>query len=496
MSRRWPPFLWSTAAVLAATAAGRLFSAYAPLPNVSMIFLMAVLFSAVSFGIWPAVCASALSFLAYNYFFIEPLYTFQVTQPHEFLALLVFLVVAIVTSALAGRVRGQALTANERARVMRRLYEFTRRLSGFTLADDIAGGAAGEINADLRRPVFVFLGHGDAASLAAAWPPDDAPLPQVTAAVRRMLAPLEPGRDAVAPPSGWHFAPLRGQNGPIGVIAVGPDGADVALDAEAQALLKTLAEQTAAAIERAFLARDMAAAQQNAEAERVRNILLTSISHDFRTPLACILGSATSLIEFRSTLRETDKATLLQDIKVEAEGLDEMVKNLLAMTRIDAGALELRRDWTDLREVAERVVSAARRRGAQLIFAIDLPADLPMIRADALLIEQALANVVNNAVAHTPPGTKLVIDAVLTEHKVALRVTNDGPGIAAGILPRIFDKFVRAASRADRGGGAGLGLAIAKGIVVAHGGTISAESPVADRHGARFVLEFDREPQP
>ena len=479
---------WSTAAVLAATVAGRLFSAIAPLPNISMIFLMAVIFSAVSFGIWPAVYASVLSFLAYNYFFIEPLYTFQIAQPHEFLALLVFLIVAIVTSALAGRVRDQALNAGERARVMRRLYEFTRRLSAFTVIDDIAGGAAGEINADLRRPVFVFLGDADTLSLAAAWPPDDEPGPPIIAAARGMIA----GTEIALAEDGWSFVPLRAATGPIGLIAVAPLPSGGSLDGEAQALLRTLAEQTAAAIERALLARDAAAAQEKAETERVRNILLTSISHDFRTPLASILGSATSLIGFRATLSEEDKTALLDAIKTETEGLDEMVKNLLAMTRIDAGVLELRRDWTDLREVAERVVSAARRRGAPLAFTVDLPAELPMISADAFLIEQALTNVVGNAVAHTPSGTRVTIDAVVTPATVTLRVTDDGPGIATDMLARVFDKFVRArTSRADRG--AGLGLAIAKGIVTAHGGSIAAESPVAAGRGTRFVLEFSRE---
>src|SRR5215213_398407 len=149
--------LWSPAAVAAAVLAAKLFSMIAPLPNISMIFLMAVLFSAVSFGIWPAIYASVLSFLAYNFFFIEPLFTFQIAQPHELLALIIFLIVAIVTSALAGRVRDQARAANERARSIRRLYEFTWKLSGITDVDAAADGAAGEINTSLRRPAVILL---------------------------------------------------------------------------------------------------------------------------------------------------------------------------------------------------------------------------------------------------------------------------------------------------------------------------------------------------
>src|SRR5215471_5024398 len=162
-------FLWSTAAV----AAGRLFLALAPLPNISMVFLMAVLFAAVSFGIWPAIYASVLSFLAYNFFFLEPLYTFQVVEPQDLLALIVFLIVAIVTSTLAGRVREQARAANERAGTMRRLYEFTSKLSGLTSVEAVADGAAAEIYTSLRRPAAILLDQGGELSLAAAWPPED-----------------------------------------------------------------------------------------------------------------------------------------------------------------------------------------------------------------------------------------------------------------------------------------------------------------------------------
>src|SRR3954447_4627627 len=146
-------YVWSTAAVAAAIVSGRLFSALAPLPNISMVFLMAVLFSAVSFGMRPAIYASILSFLSYNFFFIEPLYTFQITEPYELLALIIFLIVAIVTSALAGRVREQARADNERTRTMRRLCEFAWKLSGLIGVDAVADGAVGEIHASLRRPV-------------------------------------------------------------------------------------------------------------------------------------------------------------------------------------------------------------------------------------------------------------------------------------------------------------------------------------------------------
>jgi two-component system sensor histidine kinase KdpD len=225
--------------------------------------------------------------------------------------------------------------------------------------------------------------------------------------------------------------------------------------------------------------------------------LLASISHDFRTPLSSILGAATSLIAYDDKLGVAAKKDLLGQIKQEAEGLDEMVRNLLAITRIDAGALELRRDWIDLREIVERVVGAARRRGAVHSIAVALPADLPFVRADATLVEQAIGNIVANAIVHTPTETHIVVDAAVGVNDVALRMTDDGPGIGPDALPHVFDKFATGAeqdaTRADGNQGTGLGLAIAKGIMEAHGGAIDVQSPVAQGRGARFIMIFPRQ---
>ena len=254
-SFRWTSFVWSTAAVGTALAAGWLFSALAPLPNISMVFLMAVLFAAVSFGMWHAIYASALSFLAYNFFFIEPLYTFQISEAHEFFALVVFLIVAIVTSALAGRVRDQAQSANERARTTRRLYEFTWKLSGLTGVDAAADGAAGEIHTSLRRPAVIFLDQRGELTLTAAWPPQDIGDQGSLSAARLAFTRNEPvGFDTeILPDSAWHFIPLRTQRSTIGVVGIARDGTSIPLDSEARALLAALAEQTAAALDRAFL---------------------------------------------------------------------------------------------------------------------------------------------------------------------------------------------------------------------------------------------------
>jgi two-component system sensor histidine kinase KdpD len=507
---RWPkslvlaplPFVYATLAVAAALVVGEVLTRLTPIPNLSMVFLLAVLVTAMRFGIWPAIYASVLSFLVYNFFFIPPIYTFTVAEPYELLALVIFLVVAVVSSALAGRVREQARIAANRVRAMRRLYEFTRRLSGLATLDGVAEGAASEIHASLGRPVVVLLAQDDDVTLTAAWPPEDTLDAAAMTAARWAYNHVEPaGADTgTLPIIPWYFVPLRVGTKTLGVVGVAKEKDALPIDSEARALLDTLVEQTAAALERASLAREMVSAKTATETERVRNTLLASVSHDFRTPLSSILGSATSLIDYGDKLDTAAKKDLLGQIKKEAEDLDEMVRNLLAITRIDAGALELRRDWIDLREIAERVVSAARRHGARQRIDIDLPADIPLVRADATLAEQAIGNVVVNAITHTPPDTRVLLDVRVAPESIALRVTDDGPGISPDGLPHIFGKFVKGrqaqASGADGSQGTGLGLAIAKGIMEAHGGAIKAESPAATGRGARFIMTFPREGAP
>lgn len=484
-------WLMPLASVALAALAGLALIRFAPLPNVSMMFLPAVLFCAVRYGMGAALFASVLSFLAYNFFFIEPRHTFSVAEPHELLALFVLLAVAILTSAIAGRARDEAGKAIARAKAARRLYHLARRLSEVADPLSVVEGAAIQVHADLQRPSVVLLAAEGSLSMAAAWPPADQLTDEDLAAADYAHLRGEPsgaGTDVLTDRP-WLFLPLRTPNGPVGVIGIA-QGLDVPpLDAEATTFFQTIAELTATALERARLAHEIREARTAAETERVRNTLLASISHDFRTPLASVLGAATSLIEYGAKLPEAARLDLLTQIKEEAQHLDGMVRNLLVITRLEAGGLELHQDWIDLRELLERAVAVAKRRGATQHFEVRAAAELPLIIADSNLLSQVLSNLVGNAVRYAGPQAQVTLEARAESDAVVVSITDDGPGIAPELLPRVFDKFVRLPTQGDAGESTGLGLAIAKGIVEAHSGTISAE-PASSRGGTRMSMRL------
>lgn len=486
--------------VAAATLLGLVLTRFVALPNVSMLYLLAVLLPALLHGVWPAILASGLSFLAYNFFFIDPVETFTIARPHELLALLVFLIVAVIISAIAGRAREQARLAARRMRATRRLYDFTRKLAALPDRASVAEAAVVELHAALGRASVILLAQEGTLALTAAWPPEDR---LDTASMTAAGWAFDHGEAAGAgtgtlPRAPWLFQPLGGgeRGERIGVVGIEHDGT-APLDTESAGLLGTLAEQTAAALLRTLLSAEVTRVRTAAETERVRNILLASISHDFRTPLASILGAATSLLDYGADIPEAARRDLLVQMREESENLDLMVRNLLSMTRLEAGALDMRRDWVDVVELMNRAVATVRKRGAPQRFLVTSAPDLPLIEADPSLMDQALGNVVANAVRYAGAGARIRLSATVIDGQMVIAVTDDGPGIPAETLPHVFEKFVRAPRGAGDGGdGSGLGLAITRGIVEAHGGTVSARSPAPGQtSGARIALRLPLSPQ-
>ncbi len=462
------------------------------LPNVSMLFLFAVLACALHFGRWPAIGAAVLSFFAYNFFFLEPRGTFTIAEPHEFFSLLIFLIVAIVTGGLAGRLREQAASIAERAEATQTLFDFSSKLSAAPKLDDVLWVVTNQAAALVKGKSIILLGGPADLEIRGAWPPEDTlPTPDWAAARWAAKERAAAGRGTTTMPTAhYQFRPLTGSKGVLGVIGVEPaEDLDV-LPIATEAALQSMAEQATIAIERTQLVAEAGRAATSAESERLRAALLSSISHDLRTPLASILGSATSLRTLGGKMPASDRQDLLVTIEEEAERLSRFVSNILDMTKLEAGVLKTRSDAMDIGQVARSAAERARRLYPKRKLEIDVPSVLPLIRGDASLLEQVLLNLLDNAHKYSPPTSVTRIAAIPQGNAVALTVTDNGMGIPPGALGKVFDKFYRVAGTDGRGPGTGLGLSICAGLVHAMGGRIRAESPVHRQQGTRIVVEL------
>ena len=488
--RGW--FVAASAVVLAILVAEGL-EALAGSSSVTMVFLTAVLAVASTAGLWPSVAAVIACVLAYNFFFLPPLYTFTVADPRNIVALLFFGVAALVASRLASRLREQTLAARTRARTTEELYGFSRKIAAIASLDDLLWASTYQVASMLHLSVVVLLPEGEALAVRAGYPPEDA-LDEADLAAATLCfsndKPAGRGSDTL-PGTRRLFVPLATARGPVGVLGLdaGPDApADHSLLGPGQRrLLDALADQIAVAIERIRLAEEVTEAQHRAETERLRSALLTSLSHDLRTPLAAILGAATGLETYGASLPPEERAGLLSTIREEAERLGQFVANLLDMTRLEAGAIAARREPVELDEA---IGSALRRAGRVLgrhRVVTDVPGVLPALDLDPVLFEQVLLNLLDNAAKYSPEGGAITLRARAVADAVELAIEDEGPGIPADIMPRIFEKFVRAEGADRRRAGTGLGLAICHGFLTAMGASIRAANR-EDRSGAVFTL--------
>ena len=473
-------------------AAGQLLETVTQLPNLSMVFLFAVLLCALRFGIFSAVVAAALSFVAYNFFFIEPRTTLTIASPHELFALLIFLVVAITTGGLAGRLREQATATRERAEATQALYDFSRKLSGAPKIDDVVWLLSAQSAAVVKGKSVVLLERSGDLVLEGGWPPEDTLSTADWAAARWAYEKREPAGHftGTLPSALYHFRPLISSGGAVGVLGIASEDEEDVLPSATVSALQSFADQAATAIERTYLVEQAANAATAAESERLRGALLSSISHDLRTPLASILGSATSLRQLGERMPSQDRADLLATIEEEASRLSAFVSNLLDMTRLEAGALDIRRDWVDVGDAVRGAVARAAKNFPKRQTQSALDADLPLVRGDAALLEQVLFNLLDNADKYSPPGsvTRIAALTLAGEGGVRITVSDDGIGIPADALSKIFDKFYRVAGGDGRAPGTGLGLSIAAALITAMGGTITARSPAANGKGSELEI--------
>ncbi len=483
------PYIGSLAMVGAALLVGLAMKQFLAVQSISLVFLTAVLGSAIAYGLLPSLFACLASVLAYNFFFLPPLYTFTIADPENVVALFFFAVVAVIASNLAARMRAQAVSARQRAKTTEDLYLFSRKLAAVVTLDELLWATAYQIALMLKVRVVLLLPDGESIAVRAGYPPEDRLDEADLAAAKWCWQNNRPaGRDAdTLPGTRRLFLPIRTGRGAVGVVGIDSDHPGPLLTPDQRRLLDALSDQTALAIERINLAEDLDRATLAAETDRLRSALLTSLSHDLRTPLASILGSATSLDSYGARLDEPTMKELTGTIREEAERLNRFIANLLDMTRLESGAIEPRIGPVDLAELVGSALERSAKILAEHHVELDIPANLPMLDLDPVLFEQVLFNLLDNAAKYAPPGSLIRIEAREEQASVRLSVIDEGGGIAPADLERIFDKFYRVHAQDRQRAGTGLGLAICRGFVEAMGGSIVAENR-RDRSGAIFTL--------
>ncbi|HEX3536776.1 MAG TPA: DUF4118 domain-containing protein [Stellaceae bacterium] len=489
------PYLGSAAAVGLALGCGLLIERFVGLQSVLLVFLMAILVSAIAWGLLPSLFACVLSVLAFNFFLLPPVYTFTIADTDNAVALFFFFIVAVIVSNLTAATRSQIVVARARTRTTAALYAFSRKVAGIGTLDDLLWATVHQVSSMLNVHTVLLLPETQESSaalaLAAGYPPEDRLAAADVDAARWCWQHNDAAGNGSDTVSGgdWFFLPLRTGSGPVGVIGIERDRSEAPMHADERRLLDALADQAAVAIERISLARGLAEARVLGETERLRGALLTSISHDLRTPLASILGAASSLRSYADRYTPEQREELLSTLQDEAERLNRFVGNLLDMTRLESGAIELRLDLVDVAEIVGAALERARNVLAFHRVEIDVASDLPMLRLDPLLFEQVLFNLLDNAAKYAPPGSRIDVHARRDGEGVAIAVLDEGAGIPRGDLKRIFEKFYRVHAQDRQRAGTGLGLAICRGFVEAQGGRIDAQNR-RDRSGAVLTIRM------
>ncbi len=495
-------YVWALLLVAAAAAVAFGIDRFFPVASLSLVFLTAVLAAATRFGLGPSLLASVVSFLAYNFFFTQPHHTFSVSSRDDILTLLLFLLVALITGNLAARLRRQGVAQRAAIRRTANLYDFSRKIAGAASQEDVVWAAVHHVASTLQCRALVLLpmSQGDGGSsleIVGGYPPEDRLEVKDRGAAEWAWEHGEPAgwSTATLPAAAWLFLPLATGQGKQGLLGVCFE-AGRAPAPDQRRLLETLVDQVALAIERTRLVADLEETRVLSESERLRSALLSSVSHDLRTPLVAIIGSASTLLDEQAPLQPAARRELVETIREEGERLNRYVQNLLDMTRLGYGAVVPKRDWIDPREAVGR----AQRQLAQPLAGHPLQVDTAgapqALLADPVLLEQVLVNVLDNAAKYAPHGSPIRLEMTQAGDRAIIAVADEGPGIPAAERERVFDMFYRVRAGEGERTGTGLGLAICRGLVEAHGGTIRAEAARPDGGGTRIVITLPLGPPP
>lgn len=481
-------YLWSVVSVVATAGVCGLLQPHLAPSNLVMIFLLNVVWVAARLGRGPSILASILGVAVFDFFFVPPLMTLAVGDSEYLITFGVMLGVALLISTLTVRLKEQAQTHRRREQRTAALYHMSQELARSGSLPEVVGSVERHFGDVFQSEVWVLLPDAEG-RLAHA--------PGVTSAF-----PLDPKEQAVAEWVHAHgrmaglgtatlgaaralYVPLTTGRGTVGVVGLFPAGGGNALRTENLDFLEGFASQTAVVIERALLADEARQARLRIEAERLRSLLLSSVSHDLRTPLSAITGAASSLLEGEKALPDDTRRELTQSIVDESGRLNRLVGNLLTMTRIESGAVRVRKEWQPLEEVVGAALNHVEKALRRHPVTIRIPEDLPLVPIDGVLVEQVLVNLLENAIRYTPEDASIDITAEADEGGVVVEVADRGPGLPDGDEARVFEKFYRGPRARDRRG-VGLGLPICRGILEAHGGRIRA----GNRPGGGAFFEF------
>jgi len=489
-------YIWAIVVTLSSALLAHLMFGKFELANLIMFFLLGVVFIATRFGRGPSILASFLGVALFDFFFVRPYFSFSVSDSQYLVTFVAMLTVGIVISNLMANVRSQAKVAAHRERRATVLYAMSKDLASSQSEDEIVRTAVRHLNSEFgSRNVILFpdangrIVYPKTPSLRESLQAADLSVAQWVLDNNEIAG---QGTHTLAGAEAIYF-PLSNGESVVGVLVMLPVNLRRIFLPEQQKLLDTFLRQIAQAITRVRLAEQARKTQVDVEAERLRNSLLSSISHDLRTPLATIVGSASTLVEEDDTLKAEDKLELSHAIYDEAQRMSSLVNNILDMARLDAGAIELNKQWYPLEEIIGAVLTRLQKRLTDRLVTVKLPPGIPMIFVDAVMIEQVLINLLENALRYTPEGSSLEIMAEASSFAVEISVADQGPGIPKGIENQLFEKFYRVRHEAAQSG-VGLGLAICRAIIEAHGGSIQAQNRPTGGAVFSFIIPLDHTP--
>lgn len=474
------------------TVVGEILTPHFDLVNIVLLYLLPVLVSAVRWGRGPSFLSSFLGVLTFNFFFVPPIYTFAVANIEHLFVLVVFFLVALVTSTMATKLRIELEKATEREERTLTLYALSREIAAKadteqvlkTFVDKVAetiNGAAIILIQDQNTDIFLQMASTG----------DNAAFDEKEYAVARWV--MEHGKPAgkelgmFEGARSLFFFPIKAEDKTLAVLGIRPNRENATISPDKRQLIETFANLASVAIVRLQFAKEVEQAKWLAESERLHRTLLNSISHDFRTPLASITGAVTSLLAEGSVYTQETRNIFLNTIKEEAHRLNRFIENLLDMVRLESGTLKLNMKWCDIQDIVGVVLRETTDTLQGHPLRIDIPHDSPSVMVDFILIEQVMINLLENAAKYSFPGGEITISAHCQDKTLLLTVADPGPPIPKNEQEHVFDKFYRLHS-SKNASGTGLGLSICKGIIESHGGKIWVDS--SPEHGNRFIFSL------